>query len=75
MPLHSVAIVGRPNVGKSSLLNQIAGRRISIVEPTPGVTRDRVAVTIQRGERRFVLIDTGGYLFECDEAVRLFRAA
>ena len=43
MGLPVVAIVGRPNVGKSSLLNMIAGRRISIVDPTAGVTRDRIA--------------------------------
>src|SRR6185503_6618715 len=58
--LHSVAIVGRPNVGKSSLLNRIARRRVSIVEPTAGVTRDRVAVTVSHGGRVFELVDTGG---------------
>ena len=46
MPLPTVAIVGRPNVGKSSILNRLARRRVSIVDPTPGVTRDRVAVVI-----------------------------
>ncbi len=55
-----VAIVGRPNVGKSSLLNRLAGRRVSIVEPTAGVTRDRVCVEIEWGERQFSLMDTGG---------------
>jgi GTPase len=62
MSLPVVAIVGRPNVGKSSLLNALAGRRISIVDPTPGVTRDRVSTTIALGEAdRFVeLLDTGG---------------
>lgn len=64
MSLPIVSIVGRPNVGKSSLLNCLAGRRISIVDPTPGVTRDRVSVTIALGEgddARYVeLIDTGG---------------
>jgi len=58
--LPRVAIVGRPNVGKSSLLNRIVGRRVSIVEPTAGVTRDRVAVVVQQLGRRFELVDTGG---------------
>ena len=60
MPLPEVAIVGRPNVGKSSLLNWLAGRRISIVEPTAGVTRDRVAVVLEAYDRYFELVDTGG---------------
>ncbi len=56
----SVAIVGRPNVGKSSLLNALAGVRISIVDPTPGVTRDRIGADIRYKERCFELVDTGG---------------
>ncbi len=64
MGLPVVTIVGRPNVGKSSLLNCLAGRRISIVDGTPGVTRDRVSTTVSVGEgdnARYVeLIDTGG---------------
>ncbi len=63
-----VAIVGRPNVGKSSLFNRLLGRRVSIVEPTAGVTRDRVAAPMQAGERRFELVDTGG-LGLVDEAL------
>jgi GTP-binding protein len=55
-----VAIVGRPNVGKSSLFNMLAGRRISIVEPTAGVTRDRITYTIEVGDRFVELMDTGG---------------
>jgi GTP-binding protein len=55
-----VAIVGRPNVGKSSLFNWLAGRRISIVDPTAGVTRDRVSTVIQVGDRFCELMDTGG---------------
>ena len=51
---------GRPNVGKSSLFNLLAGRRIAIVDPTPGVTRDRITAPIQIGERYFELTDTGG---------------
>ncbi|MCK4752373.1 MAG: ribosome biogenesis GTPase Der [Planctomycetes bacterium] len=61
MALPTVAIIGRPNVGKSSLLNALAGKMISIVEPTAGVTRDRVSALIERDERYFELIDTGGY--------------
>ncbi len=61
MALPKVAIIGRPNVGKSSLLNALAGRMISIVEPTAGVTRDRVSTLIEKDERYFELIDTGGY--------------
>lgn len=55
-----VAIVGRPNVGKSSLFNWLAGRRISIVDPTAGVTRDRLSTVIPVGERYCELVDTGG---------------
>ncbi len=61
MPLPIVAIVGRPNVGKSSLLNMLAGRRISIVDPTAGVTRDRVQALCEHEGRFFELVDTGGY--------------
>ncbi|HOQ87707.1 MAG TPA: ribosome biogenesis GTPase Der, partial [Phycisphaerae bacterium] len=61
MALPVVAIVGRPNVGKSSLLNMLAGRRISIVDPTAGVTRDRISVVLQHKDRYFELVDTGGY--------------
>jgi len=61
MGLPIVAIIGRPNVGKSSLLNALAGQRISIVEPTAGVTRDRISTFIDRDGRYFELVDTGGY--------------
>jgi GTPase len=60
MPLPVVAIVGRPNVGKSSLFNWLVGRRISIVDPTAGVTRDRVSSIVESGGRFFDLTDTGG---------------
>jgi GTPase len=61
MGLPVVAIIGRPNVGKSSLLNGLAGEMISIVEPTAGVTRDRVSTIVGRDDRYIELIDTGGY--------------
>lgn len=60
MPVPKVAIVGRPNVGKSSLLNWLAGKLVSVVDPTAGVTRDRVGYLMHHGERYFELIDTGG---------------
>ncbi len=60
MKLPIVAIVGRPNVGKSSLFNMLAGKRISIVDPTAGVTRDRVTYTLEIGDRFCELMDTGG---------------
>ena len=60
MTIASIAIVGRPNVGKSCLFNCLARRRISIVEPTCGVTRDRLTTEITYKEHTFELIDTGG---------------
>lgn len=60
MPVPRIAIIGRPNVGKSSLLNWLARRRISVVDPTAGVTRDRVTFVMQAGDRYVELVDTGG---------------
>ena len=59
--LPTIAIVGRPNVGKSSLLNALVGKRISIVQDMPGVTRDRVSIPLQIDGRFVELVDTGGY--------------
>ena len=58
-----VAIVGRPNVGKSTLINGLAQRRVSIVEDIPGVTRDRNYCDVKWLNREFTLIDTGGIEF------------
>jgi len=67
MPVPRIAIVGRPNVGKSSLLNWLARRRVSVVDPTAGVTRDRVTFVMQVGERFVELVDTGGIgLYDTD---------
>jgi GTPase len=60
MDLPVVAIVGRPNVGKSTMLNATVGRLVSVVDPTEGVTRDRVAVPLTMGGKAFQVVDTGG---------------
>jgi GTPase len=59
-PAPALAIVGRPNVGKSSLLNRLAGAELAIVDPTPGTTRDTVDSTVDRDGRRYRLVDTAG---------------
>ena len=67
-----VAIVGRPNVGKSYLFNRLAGRRLSIVEDTPGVTRDRLYAPCEWAGRRFDIVDTGGIEPNTDNEILLF---
>lgn len=64
-----VAIVGRPNVGKSTFFNYLVGQRISIVEDTPGVTRDRVYADASWQNRTFTLIDTGGIEPTSDDVI------
>ena len=60
-PQPVLAVVGRPNVGKSTLVNRILGRREAVVEDVPGVTRDRVTYDAQWRGRRFTVVDTGGW--------------
>ncbi len=73
-PAPVVAVVGRPNVGKSTLVNRFLGRRQAVVEDVPGVTRDRVAYDAQWSGRRFTLVDTGGWLPDARERAAAIAA-
>lgn len=64
-----VAIVGRPNVGKSALFNRLIGRRLAIVEDRPGITRDRLYAPASWREREFTLVDTGGFVSDPSESI------
>jgi GTP-binding protein len=68
--MRTVVLVGRPNVGKSALFNRMAGRRIAIVDPTYGMTRDRICATAAWGGRRFTVVDTGGIDFDSSDNIR-----
>ena len=72
MPRPLVAIVGRPNVGKSMLFNRLVGRRLSIVEDTPGVTRDRLYAECEWCGRKFDMVDTGGIEPTTDSEILLY---
>src|SRR3954463_1648321 len=70
MALPLVAIVGRPNVGKSTLVNRIVGRREAIVEERPGVTRDRKVLDAEWVGRAFSVVDTGGWIRSAEPLAR-----
>lgn len=69
MALPIVAVVGRPNVGKSTLFNKLVGKRLSIVEDTPGVTRDRIYSECEWRGRKFMVVDTGGIEPSSDDVI------
>lgn len=66
MKIPTVCLVGRPNVGKSTIFNRLVGKKISIIEDTPGVTRDRIYGDVKYGDYKFHLIDTGGIDVSCE---------
>lgn len=70
MPLPIVCIIGRPNVGKSTLFNRILKQRLAVVDPTPGVTRDRHYAIAEWAGRSFALVDTGGIVVQSDEEMQ-----
>ena len=64
-----IAVVGRPNVGKSTLFNKIVGKRLSIVDDTPGVTRDRIFGDAEWCGKKFMVVDTGGIEPKTDDII------
>ena len=64
-----IAIVGRPNVGKSTLFNRLTGSRLAITDDLSGVTRDRIFATVEWSGKRFTLVDTGGYLRNSEDVI------
>jgi GTP-binding protein len=68
--MHTIALVGRPNVGKSALFNRLAGKRIAIVDSTYGLTRDRIAASVSHEDKYFTIIDTGGIDFTAVDNMR-----
>lgn len=70
MPVPIVCIVGRPNVGKSTLFNRIVGRRLAVVDPTPGVTRDRLYAETDCNGKRFAVVDTGGLVMQSEDEMQ-----
>ena len=69
MSIPIVAVVGRPNVGKSTLFNKLIGQRLSIVEDTPGVTRDRIYSKCEWRGKEFMVVDTGGIEPDSDDVI------
>ena len=69
MALPIIAVVGRPNVGKSTLFNKLVGQRLSIVEDTPGVTRDRIYCDAEWNGRQIIMVDTGGIEPRTDDKI------
>ena len=69
MAIPIVAVVGRPNVGKSTLFNKLIGQRLSIVEDTPGVTRDRIYSKCEWRGKEFMVVDTGGIEPDSDDVI------
>jgi GTP-binding protein len=70
MSIPIVCIIGRPNVGKSTLFNRLVGRRLAVVDPAPGVTRDRLYAEAEADERRFALVDTGGLVMQSEDELQ-----